>query len=186
MIRLEDYSKAIKDKNPKKRVNAVKTLGWVGDERVVGTLATALQDKNPLVKKEAKKALGEIGESLKEESKGEEQEEVTDPEDVMPPSEDEASLNISPGSAGGVNLLLDNIVPVRAVQFTLNGAKMSDVRTTPRAEGFLARYNEKNGTVVLVSLTGKKIAPGSGPIAEIVCDNPSAQITNKKITKITK
>jgi len=67
---------------------------------------------------------------------------------------------------------LDNPVPVRGVQFTLNGAKPTEVRTTSRTEGFFAQYNEKNGTVVLVSLSGSKIAPGIGPIAEIICQAP--------------
>ena len=183
MVKLEDYSKALQDRNPKRRIDAGKTLGWAGDENVLGTLSKALQDKDPRVKKEAEKALGEIGKSLKEQNKGEEQEEVTDPEDVMPPSEREASLSLSTGSGGGVNLELDNGVPLRAVQFTLNGAELSEIRTTPRAEGFLAKYNEKNGRVVLVSLTGQKIAPGNGPIAEIICNNTGAQLSNIKLSK---
>jgi len=183
MIQLEDYSKALQDKNPNKRIDAVKTLGWVGDESVLPTLAQAWQDKDPRVKKEAEKALGDIGKDLKEKNRSEEQEEAKNPEDVMPPSEREASLYLSESGGGVVNLELDNGIPLGAVQFTVNGANLREVNTTPRSEGFFARYNEKNGTVVLVSMQGQKIAPGNGPIAEIVCDNPSAQITNIKMSK---
>jgi hypothetical protein len=182
-IKLEDYSKALNDKNAQKRVDAVQTLGWVGDESVLPTLAQVWQDKDPRVKNEAKKALEDIGKDLKEKNKGQEQEEARNPDDVKPPSEQEASLQLTDAGGGSVNLDLDNGIPVRAVQFTLKGAGLSEVRTTDRTEGFVARYNEKNSTVVLLSMSGQTIAPGNGPIAEIVCKNPDAQITNIKMSK---
>jgi len=175
-------SQSLKSKNAKTRLEGVKAFAQMGGVGAIGPLASALQDKNPMVRKEAEKALEDVGENLKEESiKGDE--DLEDQDEPTPWGEGEKNLTLAPkGSGNIVNIELSNDVHVRGVQFTLNGANSTSIRTTSRTEGFLARVNEKNGKVVLVSLSGKKIEPGEGPIAEIVCNNPdSAVISNKKI-----
>ena len=170
--------KSLKKKNSKMSVEKVKTLARVGNAEAIGQLALAMKDKDPQVREEAEKALEKIGETLREDSQSEE-----DPEESPPSEGGEANLTLTTGSGNGINLELSNDLPVRGVQFTLNGAKPSEVRTTSRTEGFFTKFNENNGTVVLVSLSGKKIDPGTGPIAEIVCDKAdTAGLSNIKIT----
>lgn len=65
---------------------------------------------------------------------------------------------------------LTNTVPVRGVQFTIEGVAIADVLTTSRSEEFMASFNEENGKVLVVSLSGDEIAPGEGLIAEILFD----------------
>ena len=65
---------------------------------------------------------------------------------------------------------LTNTVPVRGVQFTIEGVEIADVRTTSRSENFMANYNEENGRVIILSLGGDEIAPGEGFIVEILYD----------------
>ena len=151
-----------------------------GVKNNIGSLASALKDTNPLVREEAEKALEEIGKELKEESENND----ADPDESTPWGEGETNLTLATGSGNGVNLELSNDVPVRGVQFTLNGAEPTEVRTTSRTEGFFAKVNKENGTVVLVSLSGEKIAPGTGPIAEIACGNKgSAHLSDIKISE---
>ena len=88
--------------------------------------------------------------------------------------DEESTLKIVASSGNTVGVDLTNRVPVKGVQFIIEGVKVTEVRTTSRTEGFFAKVNEKNGTVVMVSMSGNKIAPGAGPIAEIVCDNGSS------------
>ena len=168
-------------KNPKMSVDKVRKLAERGDAKAIESLASALKDKSPEVRKEAEKALEEIGKELKDESENDSQ---TD-EDVEEPEEGgETNLTLAKGSGNGVNLELSNNIPVRGVQFTLNGTKPTEIHTTSRTEGFFAKVNEKNGMVVLVSISGKKIAPGTGPIAEIICDNTgSAQLSDVKVSE---
>ena len=66
------------------------------------------------------------------------------------------------------NIDLENKVPVRGMQFTVKGMQLTEVRTTSRTKGFLVKFNEKSGIVVLVSLTTDEIAPGKGAIAELI------------------
>ena len=101
---------------------------------------------------------------------------------VKPQPEKEALLNIKAGSGNTLNVDLTNSVPVRGLQFTLSGVKITEVRTTKRAAGFLAKFNEVNGAVVLISTAEERIAPGKGPIAEVICDKPgSAQLSGIKM-----
>ncbi len=96
--------------------------------------------------------------------------------------EKKALLDIKAGSGNTLNVDLTNSVPVRGLQFTLSGVKITEVRTTKRAAGFLAKFNEKNGAVVLISTAEERIAPGKGPIAEVICDKPgSAQLSGIKM-----
>ena len=73
-----------------------------------------------------------------------------------------------------IGLELENTVPIRGVQCVLKGAKISEIRTTERTKGYLTKFNEATGILILVDMSGKKIPPGTGPIAEVVCDNPSS------------
>ena len=86
----------------------------------------------------------------------------------------EPSLSVLAGGKGFVTVELVNETPVRAVQFDLTGAKITQVRTTDRSKGFLAKFNEQNGKVILLSTTGDKIVPGKGAVLEVVCDKPDA------------
>lgn len=96
--------------------------------------------------------------------------------------EKKATLNIKAGSGNTLSVDLTNSVPVRGLQFIISGVKMTEVRTTKRAAGFLAKFNEKNGAVVLISTAEERIAPGKGPIAEVICDKPgSAGLSGIKI-----
>jgi len=69
-----------------------------------------------------------------------------------------------------VSLELANSVPVRGVQCTLSGIKITEVRTTARTAGFLAKFNEANGTIIIISTTADEIAPGAGAVAEVICE----------------
>lgn len=174
----------LSDNNATVRKEAVKTLAKSKDEKAIGLLARAMRDKNPKVKREAEEALKLWGEQLKDENKKREEEEEVNREEEKPPS-DKGKTELSVGSTGNVvTLMLDSNVSVRGVQFTLKGAQPVEIRTTPRTEGFFARFNRQNGMVVLVSLSGNEIPPGKGPIAEIVCTNAgSASISEQKIVE---
>ena len=101
---------------------------------------------------------------------------------IAPKAEKKAALNIKAGSGDTLGVELVNSVPVRGTQFTISGVKITEVRTTKRTAGFLAKFNEKNGIVILISTSDDKIAPGNGSIAEVICDKPgSAQLSGVKI-----
>ncbi len=94
----------------------------------------------------------------------------------------EPSVKLVPGAKGVVSVDLQNEVPVRALQFAVTEATIKEVRTTDRTKGFLAKFNEKNGKVIILSTAGDEIPPGKGSIAEIVCDKPaSAKLVDGKI-----
>jgi len=97
---------------------------------------------------------------------------------------EDATLKIVGGSGNTVGIDLTNSVPVRGVQFTIEGVKVTEVSTTSRTAGFLAEFNENSGIVILVSTSGKEIAPGTGLIANIMCDRGgSATLSEIKIGK---
>jgi hypothetical protein len=101
---------------------------------------------------------------------------------VKPQSEKKATLKVVASSDKAASLEMINSVPVRGVQFILSGANITEVRTTKRTAGFLAKFNEKNGAVILVSTSDDRIAPGKGSIGEIICDKPgSAQLSGIRI-----
>ena len=86
----------------------------------------------------------------------------------------EPALGVKPGTKDSVKVELINEAPVRAVQFDLTGVKITQVRTTDRTKGFLAKFNEQNGKVILLSTAGEEISPGKGAVLEVVCDKPDA------------
>ena len=97
---------------------------------------------------------------------------------------EDATLKIVPGSDTTLGIELTNRVPIRGAQFTLEGAVVSEIRTTDRSKGFLADFNKEVGKVVILSASGDKIAPGSGLIAEIVCSEiVSASLSEIKLVK---
>ena len=94
----------------------------------------------------------------------------------------DAKLKIVAGEGNVLGLELENTVPIRGVQCALKGAKISEIRTTERTKGYLTKFNEATGIIILVDMSGKKIPPGKGPIAEVVCDNPrSASLSDIKL-----
>ena len=95
---------------------------------------------------------------------------------------EEAKIKIVDKSDNVIGIDLANTVPVRIVQFDITGVKITEVRTTSRTEGFYAKHNVANGKIVMLSPSDKTIAPGSGLIAEIVCDKGgSASLSGIKI-----
>jgi len=105
-------------------------------------------------------------------------------QDTMEVDSKDATLKIVAGSGNVLGIDLTNNVPVGGVQFTIEGVKMTDVRTTSRTAGFLAEFNKESGMVIIVSTSGGKIAPGTGLIAEIISDKGgSANLLGIKIAK---
>jgi hypothetical protein len=97
-------------------------------------------------------------------------------------SEESAHLTIGARSVTTVNIDLTNSVTVRGIQFTVEGVKMTEARTTDRTKGFLAKFNAVNGVVIMVSTSNDSISPGKGTIVEVVCDKPdAARLTGVKI-----
>ena len=97
-----------------------------------------------------------------------------------------ATLEVGTVSGNTAFIELTNTVPVRGVQFTVNGVKLTEVRTTTRSAGFLAKFNEENGIVVMVSLTKEEMPAGKGPIAELVYQKapPSGSAISLSAVKI--
>ena len=94
----------------------------------------------------------------------------------------EPSLAVVAVSKDLATVELQNEISIIGIQFALTGVKITEVRTTDRTKGFLAKFNEQNGKVILLSTTGDQIAPGKGAVAEIVCDKPgSAVLSGVKI-----
>ena len=86
----------------------------------------------------------------------------------------EPSLKVGKGTKDFATIKLINEAPVRAIQFDLTGVKITQVRTTERTKGFLTKFNDQNGTVILLSTAGDEIAPGKGAVLEVICDKPDA------------
>ena len=96
----------------------------------------------------------------------------------------DATLKIVTVSETILGLELTNRVPIRGMQFTLQDADISEIRTTTRSKGFLTDFNKEAGKVVILSASGDKIAVGSGLIAELVCDKiGSASLSEIKLVK---
>jgi hypothetical protein len=106
------------------------------------------------------------------------------PEDVAKKAEPEkkATLTLKPGEKNTFGIDLKNSIPVRGIQFTLSGLKMTEVRTATRTAGFLAKFNEETGIVILVSTAADEIAPGKGPVLKILGEKvPDAEVSLSKI-----
>jgi len=86
---------------------------------------------------------------------------------------EEPALSVEAGKKGLVTVILKNDAPVRAIQFELTGVKITQVRTTDRTTGFLTKFNEQNGKVILLSTTGDEISPGKSGVLEVLCDKPA-------------
>jgi len=106
------------------------------------------------------------------------------PKDVAKKAEPEkkATLTLKPGEKNTFGIDLKNSIPVRGIQFTLSGLKMTEVRTASRTAGFLAKFNEETGIVILVSTAADEIAPGKGPVLKILGEKvPDAEVSLSKI-----
>ena len=129
------------------------------------------QEKSPVQKQSQKKAL-----PIPEKEGG------NTSQNPMQLESKDAKLKIVAGEGSVIGLDLENTLPIRGVQCALKGAKISEIRTTERTKGYLTKFNEATGTIILVDISGKKIPPGKGPIAEVVCDNPrSASLSEIKL-----
>ena len=104
------------------------------------------------------------------------------PQNPMTLESNDAKLKIVASEKNVIGLELENTVPIRGVQCALKGTKISEIRTTERTKGYLSKFNEATGILILVDMSGKKIPPGTGPIAEVVCDSPgSASLSDIKL-----
>lgn len=97
----------------------------------------------------------------------------------------QAYMTFSPGMGDTWHVALNNDCPVRGIQFTITPPAVIEVETTRRTDGFFAQFNKVSGQVILLSLSGDKIAPGVGPILEIVfdCSYAAVVISNVKIVQ---
>jgi hypothetical protein len=96
--------------------------------------------------------------------------------------EKKATLTLKPGEKNTFGIDLKNSVPVRGIQFTVSGLKMTEVRTASRTAGFLAKFNEKTGIVILVSTAADEIAPGKGSVLKILGEKvPDAEVSLSKV-----
>jgi hypothetical protein len=96
---------------------------------------------------------------------------------------EEATLTLTDISKNTFGIELNNSAPVRLVQFTVNGIKDAQVRSTARTDGFLIKFTKDNTKVTILSPSGNTIAPGSGFIVEMSCDAPTATLSDIKIAK---
>jgi hypothetical protein len=186
---VQDMSANLKSGNREDKLDAIKTLKSIGTVRAMEALSFALRDKDTKIKDEAVNSLRSLSYSIVDEGKEAQGagtdtgKDETEPDPSEKQGGSEPQLTISPVSDNGANIELSNEAPVRAVQLTLSGVRPSEVRTTSRTEGFFVKADEKSGNVVLISMSGKMIAPGNGPIAEVVFRNGAAAafIKNKVI-----
>lgn len=96
--------------------------------------------------------------------------------------EKKATLTLKPDEKNTFGIDLKNSIPVRGIQFTVNGLKMTEVRTASRTAGFLAKFNEETGIVILVSTAADEIAPGKGAVLKILGEKmPNAEVSLSKI-----
>lgn len=97
---------------------------------------------------------------------------------------EEATLKTVLLQGNTLGIELTNSIPIRGVQFTLEGARMNEMRTTSRSQNLLADFNRESGKVVILSTSGDAIPPGSGLVAELVCDTiDSARLSEIKMVK---
>ena len=96
----------------------------------------------------------------------------------------DAQLKLVAGSENVHSIALDNSIPIRGVQFAIEDAQITNVRTTERTKGYLANFNAETGAVILVHTSGGKIEAGQGSIAEIVCEKGgSPSLSEIKLAK---
>jgi hypothetical protein len=128
------------------------------------------EEQTPTVEKRVEKKTGEV---VKKKSKR-----------IKAVKSGEATIKIVDGTGNVFGIELTNKVPVRGVQFTVEGVQMNEVRTTSRTTGFLSDFNKESGKVVMLSTSEDKISSGTGLIAEVVCDKKGkASLSGIKIVK---
>ena len=91
---------------------------------------------------------------------------------------DEVSLKVAKKWGNRMAIEMENDTPILGVEFTLSNlpdvATVKTIIPTSRTSGFLTQFNdldEEGVKVVIVSLKGKAISPGAGPILEIFYEN---------------
>jgi hypothetical protein len=96
----------------------------------------------------------------------------------------DASLKLAVGDKNVHSITLENSIPIRGVQFVLEGVEITGVNTTERTKGYLANFNAESGGVIMVHTSGGKIEAGKGSIAEIVCvEKGSPTLSDIKLAK---
>ena len=96
----------------------------------------------------------------------------------------DASLKLVAGDKNVHKINLENSIPIRGVQFVLEGVEITNVNNTERTKGYLANFNAESGAVIIVHTSGGKIEAGKGSIAEIVCvERGSPTLSDIKLAK---
>jgi len=119
---------------------------------------------------EEKSLKSEKGESLKPAEKSIKEKTPS----VESKTEKKVELTVKALKDNIVGINLANNVPVRGVQFTIKGVKMTEILTTSRTKGFLAKFNQETGKVIILSTTRDEIALGKGLIVKIIGDKDKA------------
>jgi hypothetical protein len=95
-----------------------------------------------------------------------------------------ATIELVDKSDNSIGINLINDIPVQGVQFTIEGVKVTQIRTISRASSTVASFNKESGTIILMASSGGNIAPGKGLIAEITCDKVgSVNLSAIKVAK---
>jgi hypothetical protein len=185
---IEDLTTTLKGRDREAKLDAVEVLRSAGTMEALRGLSVGMRDSDPQVKNEAVSALLAIGEELKAAAEPEEETSVpessgkdsgdTAPDDLEPEPLPQPSLSVVYTSGNSASLPLDNQGEVGGVQFDVGGTQVTEVRTTARTEGFFAQFI--NGRVILIPLSGGSIAPGTGPIVEIVHSGGPVKISGEK------
>jgi hypothetical protein len=200
---VETLTTTLQGGDPEAKLDAVKVLRDAGTVDAVRALSFAIRDKDPRVKKEAVSALKALGDEIivKEApvdrtyteydsdddpyssgKKNNTDDNDEDDNEERPADRVPSRLRVGLQSGNSANIALDNPeTPVGGVQFKVGGAQVTDVQTTARTEGFLVSFDQKSGTVILTSISGKTIAPGNGPIAKVVHSGGRVSISGKTI-----
>jgi len=86
----------------------------------------------------------------------------------------EAAIKRIDRSDNTIEIELTNSFPVRMVQFIIKGIEVAEVRSTTRTARFQVKYNKEENKFSILSFSDGVIDPGTGSIAEIVCDKKSS------------
>jgi type II secretory pathway component GspD/PulD (secretin) len=197
---VETLTTTLKGRDREAKLDALKVLRDAGTVDAVRALSFAIRDRDPRVKTEAVSALRALGEEIIGD-----QRQADDPDNLVTENnsdEDDTNstgggnnrddedkqtqgapsvLSLASTSRNSASIALSNEVNVGGVQFKVGGTQVTEVRTTARTEGFLATFDQKSGTVILADISGQTIAPGTGPIVEIVHSGGPVNITDKTV-----
>jgi len=183
---IETLTTTLQGRDHDAKLDAVKVLRDAGTVDALRALSVAMRDNDPRVKNEAVSAIKALGDEIISDQG--EAEDTNDPgtgnngaDENEPKQVAPSQLRVGIQSGNSANIALFNEGKVAGVQFKVGGTQVTDVRTTARTEGFLATFDQRSGTVILTSISGKTIAPGIGPIVNIDHSGGRVSISKKTI-----